>query len=176
MEKGDDEFRFQYGRRGDQFTTAFQCDRCHVRNMLWREPRDADRFLMKCIRRAILDSLWSREPGTVSSTYSRARALESYEVDLQIGQVEPRLMPYALTNDFGMNKVALTMVVTSLEAGRNEESVQYDTIRQLHTTYSNMYRASIHHMGMTIYAKERRSCAPRIVRWTEFGLGSFLRE
>jgi hypothetical protein len=78
MKKGDDEFRFQYGRSGDQLSTAFQCDVCHVRNMLWRDPRDSDRLLMKCLRRAILDSLWRREPGTMSSTYSRARALERY--------------------------------------------------------------------------------------------------
>ena len=91
MKKGDDEFRFQYGRSGDQLTTAFQCDVCHVRNMLWRDPRESDRLLMKCLRRAILDSLWSREPGTVSSTYSRARALERYGDVLRIGQVGPRL-------------------------------------------------------------------------------------
>ena len=29
-------------------------------------------------------------------------------------------------------------------------------IRQLHTADSNMYRASIHHLGMTIYAKQRK--------------------
>ena len=123
MKKGDDEFRLQYGRHGDQLTMAFQWDRCHVRNMLGRELRDADRFLMKCIRQPILDSLWRREPGTVSSTYSRAQVLESYGVDLRIGQVRPHLAPYALTDDFGM-KVALTMVlVKSLEAGRNAETV-----------------------------------------------------
>jgi hypothetical protein len=155
MKKGDGEFNFQYGGRGDHLITAFQCDRCHVQNMLWREPRDADRFLMKCLRRAILDSLWSREPGTVSSTYSRARALENYGVDLGIDHVGPRLTPYALADDFGM-KVALTMVFKSLEAGQNVETVQYDMIRQLRTAYSNMYRASTHHLGTTIYAKERK--------------------
>jgi hypothetical protein len=45
----------------------------------------------------------------VSSTYSRARALENYGVDLGIGQVGPRLTLYALADDFGM-KVALTIV------------------------------------------------------------------
>jgi hypothetical protein len=68
----------------------------------------------------------------VSSTYSRARALENYGVDLGIGQVGPHLTPYALADDFSM-KVVLTMVLKSLEAGRNAETVQYDTIRQLHT-------------------------------------------
>ena len=175
MKKGDDEFRFQYGRSGDQLTTAFQCDVCHVRNMLWRDPRDSDRLLMKCLRRAILDSLWSREPGTVSSTYSRARALERYGDVLRIGQVGPRLGPYALTDDFGM-KVALTMVLKSLEPGRNADTVQYDTIRQLRTAYSNMYRASIYHLGMTIYAKERKKlhatdCATDGIWFGKFALG-----
>ena len=175
MKKGDDEFRFQYGRCGDHLITAFQCDRCHVRNMLWREPRETDRFLMVCLRRAILDSLWSREPGTVSSTYSRARALENYGVDLGIGQVGPHLTPYALADDFGM-KVALTMVLKSLEAGRNAETVQYDTIRQLRTAYSNMYRASTYQLGTTIYAKERKklhatNCQTDGIWFGKFALG-----
>ena len=39
---------------------------------------------------------------------------------------------------------------------RGYSTEQYDTIRQLRTAYSNMYRASIHHLGMTIYTKERK--------------------
>jgi hypothetical protein len=81
--------------------------------------------------------------------------LGNYGVDLGIGQIGPHLTPYALADDFGM-KVALTMVVKSLEAGRNVEMVQYDTIRQLHTAYSNMYRASTYQLGTTIYAEERK--------------------
>ena len=61
----------------------------------------------------------------MSSTYSRARALERYGDVLRIGQVGPRLGPYALTDDFGM-KVALTMVLKSLEPGRNADTVRYD--------------------------------------------------
>jgi hypothetical protein len=126
---------------------------------------------MKCLRRAILDSLWIREPGTVSSTYSRARALERYGDVLRIGQVGPRLGPYALTDDFGM-KVALTMVLKSLEPSRNADTVQCDTIWQLRTAYSNMYRASIQHLGMTIYAKERKKLRATDGIWfRKFALG-----
>jgi len=51
---------------------------------------------------------------------------ERYEDVLRIGQVGPRLGPYALTDDFGM-KVALTMVLKSLEPGRNADTVRYDS-------------------------------------------------
>jgi hypothetical protein len=73
-------------------------------------------------------------------------------------------------------KVALTMVLKSLEPGRNADTVQYGTIRQLSTAYSNMYRASIHHLGMTIYAKERKklyvtSCATDGMWFGKFALG-----
>ena len=95
----------------------------------------------------------------MSITYSRVRALEIYGVDPRISQVGPCLVPYyALTDDFGM-KVALTIVVKSLKACQNAEMVQCDMLCQLRTAYSNMYRARIHHLGMTIYAKERKkSC------------------
>ena len=156
MKQGDDEYRYQYGRRGDQLVTTFQCDRCHIRNILWREPRNdnmQDRLLMTCLRRAILDSLWSREAGTVASTYGRAKALEYYGGVLGIGQVGPAIGPFPLEDVIGM-KVALTMVVKSLEPGRNAPTLQYDTIRQLRSAYSNMYHAGVEQSRLTIFAKE----------------------
>jgi hypothetical protein len=67
----NDETRFKEARDGDFLLTPFQCDLCHFRNLLSRDPvigLPQDVRLVKLIRRANLDALWSREPGTVRST------------------------------------------------------------------------------------------------------------
>ena len=63
----------------------------------------------------------------VPSMYISHVNKERYGDVLRIGQVGPRLGPYALTDDFGM-KVALTMVLKSLEPGRNADTAQNSTI------------------------------------------------
>ena len=59
--------RFLHARDGDHLMCPFQCDLCHFRNIQKRDPgpdpRDA--YAMMAIRRAILDSFWSRESSTV---------------------------------------------------------------------------------------------------------------
>jgi hypothetical protein len=65
-----DELRFMEARDGDFLLTPFQCDLCHFRNLQDRDPIQnlpQDARLLKLIRRANLDALWSREPGTVNS-------------------------------------------------------------------------------------------------------------
>jgi hypothetical protein len=38
MEDPRDEFRFMQARNGDNLITPFQCDLCHFRNLLGRDP------------------------------------------------------------------------------------------------------------------------------------------
>jgi hypothetical protein len=47
--------------------TSFQRDECHFRNVQGLDPKGTEEgnFLLLCIRRAMLDSFWSREPWTV---------------------------------------------------------------------------------------------------------------
>jgi hypothetical protein len=62
-----DQDRYKKARDGDDFMICFQCDMRQFRNMQQRDPNETkeDAFLMLWIRRAILDSFWSREPSTV---------------------------------------------------------------------------------------------------------------
>jgi hypothetical protein len=67
----EDQTRFLCARAGDHLMTPFQCETCHVRNMLGRNPRPdkpSDTELKDMIRRANLDSFWSRESSTVGKT------------------------------------------------------------------------------------------------------------
>ena len=54
-------------RDGDNILVPFQYDLCHFRNLVNRDPvrLDEDLRLIIGIRRANLDSFWSREEGTV---------------------------------------------------------------------------------------------------------------
>jgi hypothetical protein len=83
--------RFLFGREGDQYITTFQCDLCHFRNMNDRSPQGNgdDDMLLRFIRRANLDALWSREPGTVRNTWRELKNLASADAvsDLTFGTI-----------------------------------------------------------------------------------------
>ncbi len=68
-----DDQRYLQARNGDNLVTPFQCDLYHFRNLMQHDPVEGlpqDMRLLKLIRRANLDALWSREPGTVRGTLS----------------------------------------------------------------------------------------------------------
>ena len=97
--------------------TPFQCDLCHFRNMKKRDPglKDyLDRKLFQYIRKASLDSLWSREPATVGGNVSQARAMERCGRSIGLESVSPKMGPFPVENTFGM-KVACVMLEWSLE-------------------------------------------------------------
>ena len=71
-----DEKRFMEARAGDHLVTQFQCEVCHFRNIMGRDPMvdisDGDGELMSDFRRALLDAFWSREPTTVRANLIEA--------------------------------------------------------------------------------------------------------
>jgi hypothetical protein len=71
-----DKMRYLEARDGDHLVTPFQCETCHARNLLGRDPQlnlASDVRLVKLIRRANLDAFWSSEPKTVEATLREAR-------------------------------------------------------------------------------------------------------
>jgi hypothetical protein len=170
--------RFKFGRKGDSLITGFQCDRCHVRNIRWREPVEGDAkedLQLLWLRRAILDSLWSRESSTVRSNLSRVVELELLGDELDYYESTPRLGPYPLRDTFGM-KVATIMIHKSTQPGRNAAAVQYDTIHQLRTGYSNVYHASTWQETVAVMASDLKklhitSCPTDNIWFGKFMLG-----
>ena len=77
VEEGDDE-RYRCARNGDHLMgVPFSCDLCHFRNLNHRTPdlsNAKDVRTLGAIRRASLDALWAREPGTVKGNLNRLRA------------------------------------------------------------------------------------------------------
>ena len=148
----DDPFRFREARSGDHLMVPFQCDRCHFFNMQGRSARpncSVDSLLMKCIRRANLDSMWSRERSTVRNNLLNGKKLNRIQGLLGLGWVSRQgTGPFPPTDLWGMN-VAVALLMRSLDPGKNAQQVQFGTIRQLRSFVSNKAHASSDGVGAT---------------------------
>ena len=98
---------------------------------------------MQLIRRANLDMFWSREASTIKSQFGRVKEIirrqEAWGRDCR--NLFPKLGTNATTDEGGMVQ-AMMMLEKSREPGRNANYTQFDTIRQLRTTVSNIYTGS----------------------------------
>jgi hypothetical protein len=66
--------RFRQARSGDHLMTPFQCELCHFRNIMGRNPVTVSRLdseLMEYFRRANFDAFWARETTTVMLIYEK---------------------------------------------------------------------------------------------------------
>ena len=89
-----DEQRFLVARSGDFLHFPFQCDCCWFRNLKFRDPSvnsEADRRLLKYIRRVNLDRMWSREPATVRSIRLNLNKTIKYCLELSVEPTLPNL-------------------------------------------------------------------------------------
>ena len=96
--------------------TPFQCEPCHVRNILGRDPQSnlaSDMRLIKLIQRANLDVFWCSEPKTVAGTLREAK--RGLDIATSLGfrnSLFTPLGPHALEDSFGM-RAAIVMVGVS---------------------------------------------------------------
>ncbi len=141
----DTALRYKVARDGDNLLTTFQCDLCWFRNLQRRDPLPdlpQDNLLLCVIRRALLDSLWGREPQTVSSTLRAARNMVQQWQKVGLTLQFPSLSPFPVCNSLGMG-VAVAMLLKSLEPGRySARYQQFATVRKLQAGFSNIYMAS----------------------------------
>ena len=179
-----DEDRYVLGRNGDHLMgVPFQCDLCHFRNMTGRDPiahHKKDEYTMLCVRRANLDALWAREPGTVKSNLSSLRrSHRSGEEAFGFEQSLPALGPFPISDTCGM-KMACLSLDASLRKGRYADHLQYDSMRSTPGAISNMWRAGIDSMGGSVLAKDEKklyvTSNPARTEWFErFMKGAKLR-
>jgi hypothetical protein len=147
------------GRNGDNLVTPFQCDLCHFRNLMQRDPvltLAQDVRIMKLIRRANLDALWSREPTTVSSTLLNCRQGARIAGALGFGSQLFRPMgPFPLSDTFGMG-AAIVMLQSLLNPGKYDSHVQFGTVRKFRSAFSNAYHASDEGQEAVVMARDTR--------------------
>jgi hypothetical protein len=146
--------RFREARDGDHLLTQFQCDCCHFQNVQKRNPVVADhrdRLFMICIRRANLDDFCSREQGTIMGNCQEGqRHLSNCEAMGIEDPYEPR-GPYPVQGRVGI-KTACSLLIRSLDAGKNAATVQYETMRKLRLHMSNFVHTTPGGLGSTFIA------------------------
>ena len=96
------------------------------------------------MRRANLDLFWSREKSTITHQYNKVKEIIKRDSrwSLSLSKLFPPLKSHPVEDDSGMG-VAMMMLEKSREKGRNADYTQFGTIRQLRTTFSNIYGGSV---------------------------------
>ena len=143
--KGHNILDFHEARNGDHAVTPFECDICIFRKLKRRNPiKDSHRDKLLCIyiRRMNLDALWSRARKTVSDNTNRVKHILNHSEMLGLQGPFEHHGPYPYSDHCGY-EIAIDMLVHSRRPGKNEKThTQYDTIRQLRTSYSSQLRSS----------------------------------
>lgn len=144
---------FQVGRDGDHLMAPFECDLCIFRKLKSRDPdmsRASDKLVLGVIRRANLDVFWSRATSTVNN--NRRKVNETLEIceslDIKSPFVHQHTMP---AWDHAGYSVAIAILIKSRKPGKHDERYQqYDTVRQLRSSFSNFIRAAPSSSGYTL--------------------------
>ena len=152
----EDPNRFKTARPGDHLCCPFQCDNCTFWNLRQRGPiKDnlKDKFTLICIRRAILDSFWAREPSTV--VYNGRQMFKYLDACNRLGEETPLAPkgPWPGYDVFGV-RLALALVVRSLDPGNHAKTVQFETVRKIRGCFSNFVHASVGGMGESFIADD----------------------
>jgi hypothetical protein len=125
--------RFREGQAGDHLMTPFQCDLCHFRTVMWRNPVlscATDDTILDYIRRANLDAMWCWAKSTVLANLRSAKRMESMADRLGMPSMTPPMGPFPLEDTFGM-KAAIAVLDRSLDKGNFAEHVQWGTFRKV---------------------------------------------
>ena len=145
--KKKDVDRFMSARPGDMLSSPFQCDDCWFWNLGRRSPDRSNptdtTMLLRLIRRANLDIMWSRESSTVTSTFRDMMTSARIQLDLGMLPVGTDQGPWPVGDFTGMG-IAVTMLRRSLDVGRNNSAyLQFDSIRKLRSAARNTHLNSV---------------------------------
>jgi hypothetical protein len=148
-------------RPGDHLMTPFQCQLCHFRNCFQREPRvnnDQDFWTIQCMTRANLDAFWSKRPSTVRGNLGEFRRF--IRLAKRFGVDSPCISyprgPFPLTDSFGMIP-AIASLQRSFDPGQNSATIQWDTMRNLRSCFSNMVHTTPFGVGGSTMTNGKKS-------------------
>ena len=140
--KKGEESRYLEGIDGAFLVTPFQCDHCWFVNLERREPNPEsfnDKRLLGYIRRANLDVIWSRAPGTIANAKNSIRHLIRSWQELGMTIELPALGPWVVGDKVGFN-VAIGMLKYAQKPGNNRAThMQFESIRKLRTAYAHLH-------------------------------------
>jgi hypothetical protein len=139
----------------------FECDLCSFQNVTGRDPVLGDyndHFTLVAIRRVLLDVMWAREPDTVAGNWARIRrdyVTAVSHLSLRTESLLPALGNPTVNDRLGLG-VAILTVVTSLRAGQNSSTIQYDTMRKTQTWYGNAFDAGREYACDTVVGLDQK--------------------
>ena len=143
LTQSEDRLRNLCARDGDHLLVPFQCDLCHFRNITNRDPGQSVEYvkLIVAIRRANLDIFWVKEPGPVAAT--KREGVKIGRLGASVGLVElfPAMGSFLLKGTQGMG-IAVCMLQRLLDKDRYRDTLQFETVRKLRSTFSNIWYAS----------------------------------
>ena len=147
-------------RAGDHLMCPFQCDLCHFRNVYRSDPiqdSDGHALFFVTIRRANLDAFWARRPSTVGSNLQEMRrylrGCKRLGADLPF--IEDMARGPLPVKDTWAALPACTMLLRSLDEGRNSTTVQFNTVRRLRSCITNYERTTLGGTGPTTVAADK---------------------
>ena len=136
--------------------------------------------MLICIRRAILDALWSRASSTVKANLSRiVRDYQAADITFGMTDYLPQLGWVTLEDRVGMG-IALVTLLASLRPGKYTGHLQYDSMRRTPTWFKNVYTAGMGYNVDTLYAQDDKkvhatSCVTAGEWFVRFKLGTKFR-
>jgi hypothetical protein len=139
--------------------TPFQCDQCHFVNLFGCLPLPglaSDVRVLKCIRRANLDTFWSCEPATIKRVLSEAKHGLAIASSLGFAHSLFRPMgPFPMQDNMGMG-IAIVLLQRSLDKGKHNKTIQLETLRKFRAAASNIFHASVEGQGAMTMAKDTK--------------------
>ncbi|KAL7579188.1 hypothetical protein ACA910_011359 [Epithemia clementina (nom. ined.)] len=160
-EKEEYDKQFHAAWPGDHLMVPFMCETCHFRKIFGREARPGspeDEWILACMVRANLDALWARRPSTV---YGNTQEMACMMKQAQMFCTSKPLSsfprgPFPLSDGFGMLPAVMSLQ-QSLDKGRNLQTIQWDTMRGLRTTYSNFIHTTPDRLGGSVLSNGCKS-------------------
>jgi hypothetical protein len=137
--------------------TPFQCELCHFRNIMLQDPDMtslADCEILELMRRANLDAFWGRETSTVKSKLRAGLRIEKTMTRLGTPCVNGPMGPFPLKDEFGM-QAAIAVLDRSLDEGKHNVNVQFETFRRVRSVITNIEQATPNGLRDVIGAYER---------------------
>ena len=168
--------RFVKARPGDMLMCPFQCEVCHFRNIMKRDPMtdySKDFEIMEYMRRANLDAFWARESSTVTKNLALLLRAESCFGRLDLPPAVSLMGPFPLSDTLGM-QAAIAVLDKSLDKGKYEAFVQWETFRKMRSAITNLHQARVDGMGDVVMSYEKEKLWVSTVQTHTFYFSRFM--
>eukprot|EP00536_Pseudo-nitzschia_multiseries_P010068 jgi/Psemu1/24890/gm1.24890_g len=129
---------------------------------IFKNPRNGDHLMTSfqwktCIWHATLDAFWSRKRSTVAKKYRELACFFDFQAQLRTDlSCLPPQGPIPTEDSWGM-KVACAMLLRSQDEGGNAPCVQFETVREFHSAFTNFIHTCPEGVGAHLTLQRRGS-------------------